>query len=225
MEGGIFITRKKHTLVTAAGEALELNRTIHLPEADECIRLVSFGRLSSLGFLRYVAEHTVIHHLDCSTFRVGPRAIKELKRLRGMEQLTSARFVVATLMRQDGGKSAAYGYYEALLKLCAGYGWQVLPMANHSKLMLFDTDCGKFVLETSSNLNDAPNWEQFCFQRDAGLYDFYHGVFDGIFSPPESGTEIEVERGAEAPAWGSVSTWDTRKGGDLWQENGNPLSW
>ena len=53
--------------------------------------------------------------------------------------------------------------------------------SNHSKLLLFDTDDGKFVLETSSNLNENPSMEQFSFERNAELYDFYEGAFGELF--------------------------------------------
>ncbi len=51
--------------------------------------------------------------------------------------------------------------------------WEYGDSLNHSKVLIFDTDDGKFVLETSSNLNENPRVEQFSFEKDELLYDFY----------------------------------------------------
>jgi len=60
-------------------------------------------------------------------------------------------------------------------------GWEYVIQSNHSKLLLFDTDTGKFVLETSSNLNENPSIEQFSFERNVELYDFYENAFGELF--------------------------------------------
>lgn len=51
---------------------------------------------------------------------------------------------------------------------------------NHSKVMLFDTDAGKFVIESSSNLNENPKVEQFRLEKSAELFDFYSSFFREI---------------------------------------------
>lgn len=51
---------------------------------------------------------------------------------------------------------------------------------NHSKVMLFDTDAGKFVIESSSNLNENPKVEQFRLEKSAELFDFYNSFFREI---------------------------------------------
>ena len=43
-----------------------------------------------------------------------------------------------------------------------------------------DTELGKFVLETSSNLNENPKIEQFSFEKDEKLYDFYYNFLHEI---------------------------------------------
>ena len=53
--------------------------------------------------------------------------------------------------------------------------------------MLFDTDNGKYVLETSSNLNENPKIEQFSFEQNSELFDFYKKLFELMF---EEGKEI-----------------------------------
>ena len=53
--------------------------------------------------------------------------------------------------------------------------WLIMVKNNHSKILLFDTESGKFVLETSSNLNENPKMEQFSFYKDEEMYNFYKG--------------------------------------------------
>lgn len=43
-----------------------------------------------------------------------------------------------------------------------------------------DTDNGKFVIETSSNLNENPKIEQFSFERSDELFDFYFDVINDV---------------------------------------------
>lgn len=51
---------------------------------------------------------------------------------------------------------------------------------NHSKVILLDTDKGKYVIETSSNFNENPKIEQFSFEKSAELYEFYKKSFAGL---------------------------------------------
>lgn len=46
--------------------------------------------------------------------------------------------------------------------------------------MLFDTDAGKFVIESSSNLNENPKVEQFRLEKSAELFDFYNSFFSTL---------------------------------------------
>ena len=80
-------------------------------------------------------------------------------------------------MKNDNKKLKSYGYYDDLEKMCAKNGWTVEAIHNHSKILLFDTDQGKYVIETSSNLNENPKIEQFSFEKDDALYDFYYKHF------------------------------------------------
>ena len=58
--------------------------------------------------------------------------------------------------------------------------WDITAVNNHSKILLFDTNEGKFVLETSSNLNENPKIEQFSFEKNEELYGFYLELFEEI---------------------------------------------
>lgn len=76
-------------------------------------------------------------------------------------------------MANDSKKVKRYWYYDDLEAIGLKNGWTVEAAKNHSKILLFDTDLGQFVLETSSNLNENPKAEQFSFEKDSALYDFY----------------------------------------------------
>lgn len=81
-------------------------------------------------------------------------------------------------MANDSESVKRYKYYEDFKSLCDTNGWTYSVVNNHSKIMLFDTDVGKFVIETSSNLNENPKIEQFGFEKDEELFEFYKQVFE-----------------------------------------------
>lgn len=112
------------------------------------------------------------------------------------------------IMRRDQRKQSAVQYWEDLRELCARYGWECATRDNHTKLMLMETDAGKYILEGSCNLNEAPNWEQFSFARDAELYDFYLTCFDEMLSPERRGYTCRgsAQRDLSQPGhlWGEI---------------------
>lgn len=144
-----------------------------LPEEGEIVKVVSMANLSAAGFLRYIADHATIRELAVSTYRIGPNTLRQLHRLRDIGHLDKANFVVGKLMSRDKRKASAIQYWDDLSVMCQRYGWRCASRDNHTKLALFDTDKGKFVLEGNCNLNEAPNYEQFSLCRDGELYDFY----------------------------------------------------
>lgn len=81
-------------------------------------------------------------------------------------------------MANDSESVKKYKYYENFKSLCVSNGWKYVVVNNHSKILLFNTDRGKFVIETSSNLNENPKIEQFSFEKDDKLFDFYTDVFN-----------------------------------------------
>jgi hypothetical protein len=80
-------------------------------------------------------------------------------------------------MKNDSIVGKSYRYYDDLKSVCENNNWQIIVKNNHSKILLFDTKNGKFVIETSSNLNENPNMEQFSFERNSELYEFYKHYF------------------------------------------------
>ena len=143
-----------------------------LPNDTECYKFLSDGGFSSICFILFVAERAKINNLLVSTFRVGKKEIQLLNALHEKGRLDNAAFVCMNLMKEDAS-TAKYGHYNILDYICKKNEWGLQTKRNHSKVILLDTDKGKFVIETSSNLNENPKIEQFSFEKDAELYDFY----------------------------------------------------
>lgn len=139
-----------------------------LPGDDECFKFISEGGFSSICFILFVAERAVIKNLHISSFRVGKKEIQAMHALKNKGRLHYSEFVLCSFARDEQG-----GAFAILDRICKENDWAIHAVNNHSKVHLYDTDKGKFVIETSSNLNENPKMEQFSFEKDADLYHFY----------------------------------------------------
>lgn len=217
LENQVLVRTKRRRQLQVCQQADDLAKLLGELTGDVCEhRIVSFCRISPAGFLRWVADQTYIRRLSLSTFRVGPRALRLLSELHGQGQLGEARFVLGRLVASRHRRNNELDYWERLLSLCETFGWQACSIANHTKVALFDTDAGKFVLEGSANLNEAPNWEQYCFQRDDELFDFYDQVFDQMFAFAASAADQSVLPDEED---------EDEEEGLGWPEDDRPLLW
>lgn len=150
-----------------------------LPKTGEAVKIVSSGGFSSIAFVRLVGDLAGINELTASTLAIGKKHLAVLDAMHDQGKLDRARFIVGKIMR-DRTEEAEYGYFKRLEEVCRKNRWQLTVKSNHSKILLFDTPAGKYVLETSSNLNENPNMEQFSFEKDAELYDFYNKILTEI---------------------------------------------
>lgn len=177
----ILITPKKRLQFHIIREVQELSKIMpNLPE-NEVYKMISCGGFSSIAFVKYVAEKAKINHLIASSLRVGKKHLMVLDNLHKQGKIDSADFVVGSIMKNDSEIGKSYGYYDDLIKVCEANKWRVFLFNNHSKILLFDTDIGKFVLETSSNLNENPNMEHFSFEKNEELHAAYKAVFEELF--------------------------------------------
>ena len=144
-----------------------------LPEDFEVRKYISCGGFSSIGFIKFIADRTFIKELTVSTLRVGKKHLQVLDVLHNQGKIGKITFIVGGIMKNDSELGKSYGYYNDLIKVCEKNDWKVIVKNNHSKILLFDTECGKFVIETSSNLNENPNMEQFSFEKNEKLYELY----------------------------------------------------
>lgn len=149
-----------------------------LPANNEVYKYVSYGDFSSIGFVKFVSEKAKISSLTVATLRVGKKQLHILDMLKKQERLDHVHFIVGSLMKNDSKVGASYGYYDNLEEVCKKNKWKLTVLNNHAKVLLFDTDKGKFVIETSSNLNENPKIEQFSFEKNDKLYEFYLNIFN-----------------------------------------------
>lgn len=171
-------TRNKRKKFNIAESVKEIESMVSvLPDDSTCYKFMSDGGFSSISFVKFVADRTRINYLFASTLRVGAKHLGMLDYLHRAQKLGMCEFVVGGIMRDGSKLDKKYGYYEDLENVCRKNNWIVKVINNHSKVILFDTDIGRFVLETSSNLNENPKCEQFSFEKDSELFEFYMDFF------------------------------------------------
>ena len=167
------LTRSMHTLL----------RFLENPPAPgECFKMLSdAGGWSSCSLIMWLAQKEPIIDLYCSTFRVGTKEIGQLERLHEAGRIGTAQFVLSGLVEwDDSRKSEKYDYYAFFKAVCERNGWRYASLKNHSKVILARTAENWYVIETSSNLNENPKIEQFSFENDAALFEFYRrNLFEG----------------------------------------------
>lgn len=165
---------KRKYKISIARERAEVSKLCNgLPDDSICYKIISIGKFSSLGFIEYIASQTIIKQMTVSTLRVGKKHLKALDILYKKGKLLKVNFIVGNIMKQDSKLGKSYRYYDDMTNVCERNNWNVVVRNNHSKILLFDTDNGKFVIETSSNLNENPKMEQFSFYKDDEAYKFY----------------------------------------------------
>lgn len=180
MEHKVFTQPKKRQSFNIMREnAIIEDLTPKLPE-DESFVYITSGGFSSIAFIVWIAGQTRIKSLFASTLRVGVRQAQMLDGLRNDGRLDKVNLLVGGAMKDNCEHNRGYGYLEQITDIFNANGWTVNMYNNHSKVMLFDTDAGKFVIESSSNLNENPKVEQFRLEKSAELFDFYSSFFRGI---------------------------------------------
>lgn len=148
-----------------------------LPD-EEVFKFISDGNFSSVSFIKYIAKRTTINEMYVSSFRIGKKELQLIDTLHKSGKIKMCHFAVGTLMENDSNSVKKYHYYDNFKGICEKNKWKYVTVNNHSKILLFDTEIGKFVLETSSNLNENPKIEQFSFENDSELYYFYRSIFE-----------------------------------------------
>ena len=171
---------KANAFRTIGKQNRELNAEMpRLPGPGECFKFLTSGGVSSIAFIVYVAMAEGIEKLTATTLRVGKKELMIMRELHEAGKLDAAQFIVGGIMSTDKGKK--YDYYTDLIDACKKAGWRFTVAKNHSKIILMETKAkNKYVLETSSNLNENPKIEQFSLENDAGLYDFYIAEMERI---------------------------------------------
>ena len=150
---------------------------MHIPGQGEALRLISpAGGWSSCSLILWIAEQSHIRHMIATTLRVEKKEIDAICGLMYDGTLESAEIYLSGIAKQH----KKYDYSDYFEAKCEEYGIKYKYVKNHSKVILLDTDLGKIVIETSSNLNENPKIEQFCVVKSEDLYDFYINCFERL---------------------------------------------
>ena len=150
---------------------------MHIPDQGEALRLISpAGGWSSCSLILWIAEQSHIRHMIATTLRVGKKEIDAICGLMYDGTLESAEIYLSGIAKQH----KKYDYSDYFEAKCEEYGIKYKYVKNHSKVILLDTDLGKIVIETSSNLNENPKIEQFCVLNSEKVYDFYMNCFNRL---------------------------------------------
>ena len=154
-----------------------------LPDENEVVKLISlYGGIASLSFIKLVADREAIEELTASTLRIGRKQFQYLTSMGATKKLKAARFFTSSMQKDVDAASAkaSYNYAKQFETVCQKNGWKNLIVNNHSKIILMRTKNNYYVLETSSNLNENPKIEQYSFENNKELYDFYYSFFDAL---------------------------------------------
>ena len=176
----VFLRTKEKTYFDVYGGRDILRRRAKLLEDGESLRAISYaGGFSSCSVVLWIADRTKIRSMFASTLRVGKKEIDALADLHSAGRLDKAHFILSGLAKNNTAASGKdYRYTEYFEQVCmeSGFSWKYAK--NHSKVILLDADSGKYVVETSSNLNENPKIEQFCITCSEEVYEFYKaGLF------------------------------------------------
>lgn len=172
--------RARPFVLSSSVKDLKKEIGVELP-TDEVIKLISLsGGIASLTFIKLVADVEPIEELTASTLRIGEKQFQYLETLAKSKKLGKVRFFTSNMQANLDTKNAKYNYLSRFENACKKYNWNVFVVNNHSKIILMSTKSGHYVLETSSNLNENPKIEQYSFENNKELYDFYYGFFDKL---------------------------------------------
>lgn len=157
----------------------------NLPDKIQNFKLVSTrGGFSSISLISYIASKEIIEELWVTTFRVGNRQFEELKNLYNSGRIKKIHLITSSSQESIDSKAEykgeKYNYLDYIKQIQEDKNWKVTTSRNHSKIILLKTEENNYVVETSSNLNENPQMEQFNLENDAELLNWYKQIFQDI---------------------------------------------
>lgn len=171
---------------------MELQR---LPSDDECFKALSpSGGFCAAAYIPFVTKRAKTSKLYIATFHAGLKEIQLVDSLHRGGKLDYVFMLTQTL----GFKSANQQNNDAIKAIFTKNGWDISIAKTHAKVLLFDTELGKFVMETSSNMDRNPSMEQFSLEKDAGLYDWY---YEQLFCERTDMIELQAVEGGGIEDW------------------------
>lgn len=171
---------KKKFYFNPDGELKQLQTLMpRLPKQNEAYKLMSIkGGFSSLGIILRVAKEEAIAEMYVSTFRIGKRHFDKLRELYENGRLGSVYFLTSKT-QENTDKATGYDYFDYIKN--HKKQWSIKAINNHSKVILMKTRNNFYVVETSSNLNENPQIEQFSFENDKELFEWHLRLFKVFF--------------------------------------------
>lgn len=182
---------KTRIMMNIPSEKCQLSALIkNPPKSNECFKMISVGGgFSSLSIIAYIAELETIEEMYVSTFRIGKKHFQTLCRLKTSGRIGTCNFLTSQSQEKIDEtmtyKGKKYNYYQYICDACDDFGWKIKSFDNHSKLLLLKTPVNTYVIETSSNLNENPKMEQFSWENDRELFDWYKKLFIELLSYQE----------------------------------------
>ena len=159
-------------------DACRLAEDVPLPECGESVRVISpdHGFSSAALIHRIFAEKSGISELYATTLRVGKKEADLLCKM----GIPVCQISAHGIMRENDG----YYYSDDIERKFENVGYVLRYVKNHSKVILIKTfDGDRYVIETSSNLNENPKIEQFCITNSEELFAWYYRALKdlGVF--------------------------------------------
>lgn len=151
-----------------------------LPGQEETYRFISAkDGFSSIAFIDYIGWAEGIEDLHVSTFRIGVKQAEDIKLLYERGRIKKAMFITG---RMKNVQSERYDYYNQVKEIFDSCGFWFADFSNHSKVFLFRTPTNYYILETSANLNENPQIEQYILTNSKSVYDFYLTFFNAVIN-------------------------------------------
>ena len=173
--------QKKRRMFSISYEKRQLKEEVReLPKQGEEIEVLSFGAkgISPLSFLAWICETEKVEVFYLSTFRLGYQHFEYLIKLKKEEKLRGeCCLCLSTAQQELDGNSKKYNYGEKILKRAKENKINIVFKKNHSKILLMGTEKNFYVLRTSANFDNCTKLEQYTFQNDKGLFNFYKEFF------------------------------------------------
>ena len=158
-----------------------------LPNSNQVIKALSTkGGFSALSFILWITNTEKIEELWISTFRIGKKHFQKLEELYENNKIEKLYLITSDSQERIDSlaqyKDSTYNYFQHIKEISEKNNWKIAIFNNHSKIVLAKTKDNFYVLETSSNMNENPKCEQFSFENDKSLYDFYKNFLEEIFN-------------------------------------------
>lgn len=162
--------RRHYDINTAAEGALE---QVELPEEGSETRIFAQPyQFNAIAAITLIANKAKINRLVCVVYHVGKQDVDQLALLHQDGKLGEVWLFTDTHSIKKGTR-AHWDGYEYVERVCGVHGFHCAAVRTHIKVFLFDTDDGKYVMETSGNLNAPLCSEFFVISKSAEVYDWY----------------------------------------------------